>query len=79
MQWGQQKYHRSDSLPRIDDDLTFQAGRLYTGRGNGFQSDDRCVMRQRTGASVLFERIREGAWFRSIIFARFLLRIYEKF
>ena len=27
-------------------------GRLYTGRGNGLQSDDRCVMRQRTGAGI---------------------------
>ena len=54
-------------------------GRLYTGRGNGLQSDDRSVMRQRTGASVFFERIREGAWFRSIVFVRLLLRFYEKF
>ena len=37
------------------------SGRLYTGRGNSVQSADRCVMRQRTGASVFFERIREGA------------------
>ena len=54
-------------------------GRLYTGQGNGLQSADRCVMRQRTGASVFFERIREGAWFRSAVFVQFLLRFYEKF
>ena len=57
----------------------FKAGRLHSGRENGLQSDDRCVMRQRTGASVFFERIREGARFGSIVFVRFLLRFYEKF
>ena len=66
-----------NNKPRTDGMVL--AGRLYTGRGNGLQSADRCVMQQRTGASVFFERIREGAWFRSAVFVRFLLRFYEKF
>ena len=34
-------------------------GRLYTGRETRSQSADRCVMRQGTGASGFFERIRK--------------------
>ena len=54
-------------------------GAYIVGGETRLQSADRCVMRQRTGTSVFYERLREGAWFCSFVFVRLLLRFFEKF
>ena len=62
--------------------LPLNQGVYILGRETRSQSADRCVMRQRTGASVFFERIRKERDFVALSLCGFyprFMRTFKKF
>ena len=59
--------------------LPLNQGVYILGQKTRSQSADRCVMRQKAGASVFLERIRKERDFCSFVFVRFLSPFYDNF